>query len=96
LVGWGAIESPVKSYVRKDANGNDIVINVTQPGHPLHPGYVIRHVEVHGDQSIIHNDGEGLGLLQAPISPFRSTINDQWIDQSKQIINRVSKPGGQQ
>jgi len=43
-----------------------------------------------GPGSIIQNEGERLSPLQAPSSPFASTINNVWQSQSQGIINRAS------
>ena len=60
--------SPVKSYLRTDQNGRQIVVNATQPDHLLHPGYVARYVSPLDGGSTIHNEGEGSGSLQGSIS----------------------------
>lgn len=42
-----------------------MVVNVTLPGHPLHPGIVVRQVTPNGNgTSTITNYGEGIGWLQ--------------------------------
>ena len=71
--------SPVQSYTRD--NGN-LVVNVTQPGHPLHPGYVMRT----SNGSVVNNYGEGTAPLQAPGSRFANAINNAWIPQTKDIL----------
>lgn len=81
--------SPIMSYTRSDDAGNSVEVNVTLPGHPLFPGYVARSVQIVNGQAIVHNVGEGTGLLQSPASPFADTINNVWIDQTQQIIDRV-------
>ena len=40
------------------------VMNVTLPGHPLHPGVVMRVTMPEGGPSVIHNQGVGKGVLQ--------------------------------
>jgi hypothetical protein len=42
------------------------VVNVTQPGHSLFPGFVARHVTSSDKGSTIQNEGEGLADLQGP------------------------------
>lgn len=79
--------SPVLTYARQDANGNGVTVNVTQLGHPLFPGYVARIVETQGGQSVVHNVGEGTGLLQSKFSPAADTINSVWIDQTHKVLN---------
>ncbi len=83
--------SPVKSYTRVDASGRPMVVNVTQPGHPLFPGYVARFVTIGQDGKIVANNvGEGRGALQSPTSPLgfgRNLINNVWIPQTQAIID---------
>ena len=76
----GYNNSPVRSYTR---DGGNVVVNVTQPGHRLHPGYVVR--TINGAQ--VNNYGEGTGFLQGPYSPFANTINNLWFDQTQNIID---------
>ena len=84
--------SPVTSYATTDQSGNPIVVNVTQPGHPLYPGYVVRYATTGANgQTILNNEGEGTGLLQSPSSPVANTINNQWQSQSQGIINNLKK-----
>lgn len=77
----GYNNSPVRSYTQD--NGN-IVVNVTLPGHPLHPGYVVR--TINGSQ--VNNYGEGTGFLQGPYSPVADQINGVWNNQTQGIIDR--------
>jgi hypothetical protein len=65
------------------------VVNLTQAGHSLFPGYVARYVTSSPAGSAIQNEGEGLAPLQAPGSPFGNTINNVWQSQSQQIINQA-------
>ncbi len=70
------------SYLRRDGSGNAVTVNVTQPGHPLGQGVVVRYVEVtRGGQIIIHNEGQGVGALQSSSSPgfIRNAINGVWV-----------------
>jgi hypothetical protein len=81
----GYNNSPVISYVT-----NGTVVNVTQPGHPLWPGYVARSVE----EGQVRNRGEGTGALQGPYSPFASSINNIWGPQTQGIINNSKQRCG--
>lgn len=84
----GYNNSPVTSYVM---NGGKAVVNVTQPGHPLFPGYVIR--TVNGGQ--VSNYGEGAGILQGEASQtvgIAGLINGVWNGQTQDIINNCDCP----
>jgi RHS repeat-associated protein len=87
--------SPVMSYVGTDSNGNPFVVNLTLPSHPLYPGYVVRWIEptqgVGG--GIVHNAGEGTGLLQAHGSPFADSINSVWLGLTKSAIKGTAGCG---
>ena len=76
-------KSPVMSYSFK--SGEDTwVINVTQPGHGLHFGYVLRG-SVNGQAITI---GEGWAWKQ--LAPWLSTyVNDVWIEQNQQNIDEA-------
>ena len=76
----GYNNSPVLSYTRADGS---YVVNVTQPGHPLHPGYVLRTIE--GAQ--VNNYGEGLGWLQGSPNPLAGFVNGVWQGQTQGLIN---------
>jgi hypothetical protein len=76
------ISSPVKTYLTESG----VTVNVTQPGHPLFPGYVVRSVDTAG---VVHNAGEGTGALQAPDSLAADRINGVWISQTKEIIDGI-------
>jgi hypothetical protein len=72
--------NPVRSYVTQDRDGNPMVVNVTEPGHKLKPGYVAIYVTPGNDgRSIVHVEGEGLSPFQGPSSPsfVRSMFSDQ-------------------
>jgi hypothetical protein len=77
-VPYGTLINPVRSYLTTDQNGNQIVVNVTERNHGLHPGYVVRYVTTSDDGSTIQNEGEGSSFWQGPYSPFRGGINDVW------------------
>lgn len=90
MPGMPFTESPIKSYTRQDPNGRTLTINVTQPGHPLHPGYVARFVEVTpGGKIIVNNFGEGRGWLQSSSSPFAESINNVWIGQTQATLDAL-------
>ena len=63
IVPYGKMISPVRSYLTTDQNGRQIVVNVTEPGHPLHPGYVVRSVSPSDGGPTIQNEGEGVGVF---------------------------------
>jgi RHS repeat-associated protein len=82
--------SPVVSYVATDSKGRTVIVNATQPGHPLGLGVVIRYVEVKPNGAIIvHNQGQGNGVLQSKYSPvfIRNPINNVWIGQTQEILD---------
>jgi hypothetical protein len=84
------VNNPVLSYLMS----NGVVVNVTQPGHHLFPGYVQRAVEPVGNGSVVNNFGEGTGWLQSPSSPFAKVINGVWNGQTQGIINGLKKRCG--
>ncbi len=73
----------VKSYAATDKNGNTWTINVTEPGHPLFPGYVLRGAV---DGTTI-TYGEGVGAAQAFGPASQILINDVWKGQNQQNID---------
>lgn len=87
--------SPVMTYTRTDSNGNTVIVNVTQPGHPLFPGYVERGVStatVDGhNYAIIYSVGEGLSAKQASWSPLAKPIDNVWVQNSQQIFDSVGQ-----
>jgi hypothetical protein len=78
--------SPVKTYLTTDQDGNPMVINVTEPGHPLFPGYVARYIVRTDSGFYIANEGEGLGPYQTPGAIAEGYINGIWKGQSRGII----------
>lgn len=58
--------APVTSFkTTNQATGNEVVVNVTAPGHPLGNGIVVREVTPNADgSSTIRNMGEGNGWVQ--------------------------------
>jgi len=74
---WYPGSSPVDSYYRV-VDGVPVVVNVTQPGHPLFPGYVARTVNGGPYNNMMNNFGEGVALKQSSYNPFNSLINNVW------------------
>ena len=70
--------NPVTSYLTKDKDGNPMVVNITERGHGLSPGYVAIYVTPSDGGSTIHVEGEGLSRWQAPDRPEwqRKLLND--------------------
>ena len=64
----GSPSWPVRSYTTADQNGTPLVVNVTQPGHPLYPGVVARYGTTSPSGAMIHNEGSGLAVEQGPRS----------------------------
>jgi RHS repeat-associated protein len=88
------MDSPVMSYARTDANGRTVTVNVTEPGHPLGLGVVIRWVEVTRSGSIVvHNEGLGIGLLQSQYSPgfIKNQIDNQWIGTTRLTLENMDR-----
>ncbi|NLC36169.1 MAG: hypothetical protein GX772_06960 [Alcaligenaceae bacterium] len=75
-------ESPVKSYSFVDKNDNTWVINVTQPGHGLHFGYVLRG-SVDGMALSI---GEGWAVPQV-VPGLSEYINSVWYGHNQKNID---------
>jgi RHS repeat-associated protein len=87
----GYNNSPVNSYV-VNVNGSPAVVNVTLPGHPLFPGYVLR--TINGSQVV--NYGEGAGALQGPLSQalgIAGQINGVWNGQTTGIVKNCGCHG---
>lgn len=80
----------VISYLLTTPGGASVVVNVTQPGHPLFPGYVARTI----NGGSVNNFGEGAGWLQGPNSPFAGQINNVWQAQTQGIINNSAQRCG--
>jgi hypothetical protein len=64
--------------VTKDKDGNPMVVNITERGHGLAPGYVVIYVTSSEGVSTIHVEGEGLSPRQAQTQPEgrRKLLND--------------------
>jgi hypothetical protein len=78
--------SPVPSY-SMSYNGNQVIVNVTMPNHPLFPGYVAR---VNDADGMINNFGEGTGALQGSYSPLARPINNIWQSLTDDAIKACS------
>ncbi|MFZ6723375.1 RHS repeat-associated core domain-containing protein [Undibacterium sp. Ji49W] len=78
--------NPVISYVTVDHNtGQEIVVNVTEPGHTLWPGITARI----SPNDFMSTYGVGLGTEQADQNRYqwyRNMINNVWYDAQKGII----------
>lgn len=84
--------NPVTSYVTKNKDGNPMVVNITEPGHGLSPGYVVLYVKSSGGVSTIHVEGEGLSPWQAPDQPeFQRKLlsDDTWRGYFKTLVERA-------
>ena len=82
--------SPVRSYLTP----NGTTVNVTLPGHPLHPGYVARVTSSNGDLVTVTNYGEGTGVLQSQDSPVADAINSAWNGQTRNILDGLEQECG--
>jgi hypothetical protein len=83
--------NPVTSYVTKDKDGNPMVVNITERGHGLSPGYVALYVTPSEGGSTIHVEGEGLSPWQAPDQPaFQRKLlsDDTWRGYFKTLVDR--------
>lgn len=83
--------NPVRSYLRSDQNGNPVVVNVTEPGHALFPGYVTHSIVQSPEGPRILTEGEGLGALQGPDSPewLRKHLSDEtWRPYQERLLDR--------
>ncbi|GKS92852.1 RHS repeat-associated core domain-containing protein [Acidovorax sp. SUPP2539] len=86
---WAAwlTSSPVNSYLMT-FNGAPVVVNVTTPSHPLHPGYVARTVTPSSVGNVVNNFGEGIGWAQNPNLPGSDAlINDIWYGLTRQAVD---------
>ncbi len=88
--------SPVISYLTKDSAGDQVVVNVTQQGHPLFPGYVVRLVTANpgGLGLTVHNYGEGWAIKQSDLLPWiPAYIDNHWLSQTQGLINGLNPCG---
>jgi hypothetical protein len=80
----------VRSYLTTDQTRAQVVVDVTEPGHPLYPGVVIRYVTESPSGATIWNEGTGRGWLQGPNGPafVRDRFNDWvWEGQAREILD---------
>lgn len=72
--------SPVMSFqLTNQVDGKPVVVNVTEPGHPLQSGIVVREATQASDGSTsIQSWGEGTASLQNPGSLFGKEIDNVW------------------
>ena len=77
-------KSPVMSYSARDSDGNTWTLNVTQPGHGLHFGYVLRG-SVNGTAYSI---GEGWAIKQN-IPLLGGYVDDVWKQQNQNNIDEA-------
>ena len=84
----GYLSGRVRSYLTTDQTGARVVVNVTEPGHPLYPGVVMRYETDSPAGAVIQNEGIGLGWLQSPNPPpgVRNPINTVWEGQAQEIL----------
>ncbi len=90
----GTSVAPVMSYLTTDQNGTPMIVNVTQPGHGLRPGIVIRYVTTSPSGSTIQNEGTGLAPLQAPRSWAANPISSVWEGEARDIIREMQRGPG--
>jgi hypothetical protein len=81
--------SPVKSFtLANQKDGQPVVVNVTEPGHPLQSGIVVREPMETPNGTVIQNWGEGTAKLQSPATAAGAVlgpgINGVW--------NRLTPP----
>lgn len=72
--------SPVMSFqLTNQVDGKPVVVNVTEPGHQLQSGIVVREASQSSDGTTsIQSWGEGTASLQAPGSLFGKDIDNVW------------------
>lgn len=80
----GYNNAPVMSYTV----GNSVV-NVTLPGHPLFPGYVVRQA----NGNVVNNYGEGTAGVQSRYSPAAPSIRNVWDEVTRQAIDKCKCRG---
>lgn len=84
----GYASGRVRSYLTRDQTGAQVVVNVTEPGHPLYPGVVFRYQTDSPAGGVIRNEGIGLGWQQSPNAPswIRNPINTVWEGQVRDTL----------
>lgn len=72
--------SPVKSFLlTNQVDGKPVVVNVTEPGHPLQSGIVVREAKQNSDGTTsIQSWGEGTSSWQSKGSEFGKEIDNIW------------------
>jgi hypothetical protein len=88
---YGSPANPVKSYLWRDSDGQPIVVNVTEPGHGLAPGYTVHYIVETPEGPRIQTEGEGLSPLQSTDSPkwLQKQLSDgTWVPYQQGIIDR--------
>ena len=78
-------DSPVRSHTFVDDKGNTWTVNVTEKGHPLFPGFVLRGAV---DGKII-TYGQGVGKLQAGGAVSQLIIDNVWLDQNQANLDNA-------
>jgi RHS repeat-associated protein len=75
--------SPVKSFtLTNQLDGQPVVVNATELGHPLQSAIVVREAVQANGGMLIQNWGEGTAALQAPGSFWANDINNVWASQT--------------
>jgi len=94
--GWRVLgsyfkDSPVKTYLYDGGDEvGQFIVNVTQKGHPLHPGYVVRGVTKGAEgNAVVQNYGEGTGLLQDFGKLSDVLFNNVWYPHSQENIDNA-------
>lgn len=97
----GLASGHVRSYLTTDQTGARVVVNVTEPWHPLYPGVVVRYETESPAGGIIRNEGIGRGWLQGPGGLASGRFNNWvWEGQAQDILGsrgprRPARPLGQ-
>ena len=69
-----SLTNPVTSYTMPNPNDPEraMIVNVTLPGHEVHPGYIVQFVEVDGGTgaTVLHVAGEGAAPTQSNWNPI--------------------------
>lgn len=70
------------------ATSAPIVMNVTQPGHPLFPGVVARYTSGTLGNYTVNNVGEGTAAIESGFNPIAAPIyTNTWTEQTNSILN---------
>jgi len=88
--GDGSTVNPVTSYKMQFADGSIMVVNVTQPGHFLHAGYIVQWAVRENGRTTLYIAGEGWNLPQGNWNSFaRSEEEDVWAKQADEYNNTI-------